>query len=457
MVYKSFTFQVIIRLSLLLVAMFCLAFSFFILERNQLLFTFLVLIIIIVFQVINLIRFVSKTNLELSKFLNAIKQSDFSVYYPKTNISNSIDQLHDSFNIILDSFKNITIDKEVQFSFLQQIVKHLETGIIAINGNDEIVLMNPAANKLLNISKPKTWQQLKIRCSKFVEEVDKEPKSGKKLIEIKQLDEKINLSIRSSLNIFIDEKFRIITFHNIKTEIEQKEIDAWIKLIRVLNHEIMNSVTPISSLTETIIMLLEDNENNDIRKDSVSKQTISDVLGCAKTILKRSNRLFDFVSEYRKLSKVPFPKPEKLQLKTLFREVEQLMKAELVGKKINLIITDHGDDLLINADPKQIEQVLINLITNSIQAFLNTEKPEIKINSYKKDDEILIVVSDNGCGIENDIIDEIFTPFFSTKANGSGIGLSLSRQIMRMHKASISVQSGKNKGTEFVLRFGVCA
>lgn len=301
MVYKSFTFQVIIRLSLLLVAMFCLAFSFFILELNQLLFTFLVLIIIIVFQVINLIRFVSKTNLELSKFLNAIKQSDFSVYYPKTNISNSIDQLHDSFNIILDSFKNITIDKEVQFSFLQQIVKHLETGIIAINGNDEIVLMNPAANKLLNISKPKTWQQLKIRCSKFVEEVDKEPKSGKKLIEIKQLDEKINLSIRSSLNIFIDEKFRIITFHNIKTEIEQKEINAWIKLIRVLNHEIINSVTPISSLTETIIMLLEDNENNDIRKDSVSKQTISDVLGCAKTILKRSNRLFDFVSEYRKL------------------------------------------------------------------------------------------------------------------------------------------------------------
>jgi len=453
MVYKSFTFKIVFRLSLILAVMFCLVFSFFFLESKQLLFTFLVLLTIIVFQIINLIKFVTKTNTELAKFLDAIKQSDFSVYYPKKKISNSIDELHESFNIILDSFKKITIDKEVQFSFLQQIVKHLETGIIAINGNNEIVIMNQAAIDLLNISKPKTWQQLKTRCSKFVEEVDKEPKSGKKLIEIKQLDEKINLLLRSSLNIFKDEKFRIITFHNIKSEIEQKEIDAWIKLIRVLNHEIMNSVTPISSLTETIIMLLEDNEKNDIEIDRVNKQTINDVLKCAKTILKRSNRLFDFVSEYRKLTKVPFPKPEKIQLKTLFDEVEQFMKAELISKKINFIINDFDENLWIKVDPKQIEQVLINLITNSIHALQNTKNPEISIYSRKRNDEILISVSDNGCGIEADFIDEIFTPFFSTKDNGSGIGLSLSRQIMQMHKARISVRSEKNKGTEIVLLF----
>jgi len=453
MVYKSFTFQIVFRLCLILVTMFCLVISFFILERNQLLFTFLVLIIIIVFQVIKLIEFVSKTNFELAKFLEAIKQSDFSIYYPKKNISNSIDELHESFNIILDSFKKITIDKEVQFSFLQQIVKHIETGIIAINGKDEIVLMNSAANQLLNISKPKTWQQLKIRCRKFVEEVDKEPKSGKKLIEIKQIDEKINLSVRSSFNIFKNEKFRIITFHNIKSEIEQKEIDAWIKLIRVLNHEIMNSVTPISSLTETIIMLLEESEDIDSEQNKVDEQTIIDVLGCAKTILKRSNRLFDFVSEYRKLTKVPFPKPEKLQLKKLFHEVKQLMEAELKAKNINFIINDFNENLLIKADPKQIEQVLINLITNSIQALQGAENPEITINSDKINDEVLISISDNGCGIETDIIDEIFTPFFSTKDAGSGIGLSLSRQIMRMHRASISVRSEKNKGSVFILKF----
>ena len=405
------------------------------------------------FRLLFFIKFVSKTNFELSKFLEAIKQSDFSVYYPKKNFSNSIDELHESFNLIIDSFKEITIDKEVQFNFLQQIVSHLETGIIAINGNDEIVLMNQAANQLLNISKPRTWNQLKIRCGKFAEEVDKNPKSGNKLIEITQLDEKINLSIRSSYNIFKDEKFRIITFHNIKTEIEQKEIDAWIKLIRVLNHEIMNSVTPISSLTETIIMLLENNENNGFETDNISEQIISDVLGCAKTILKRSNRLFDFVSEYRKLAKVPFPKPEKIKLKSFFKEVEQLMIAELKAKKINFIIDDFDNNLWIMADPKQIEQVLINLITNSIQALHNTEKPEIKISSNKINDEILIKVSDNGSGIEADIIDEIFTPFFSTKDNGSGIGLSLSRQIMRMHRASISVRSENNFGSEFVLTF----
>lgn len=453
MVYKRFTTSVIFQLILILANLVCIAFLFFILDRNQYIYTFIVLLSTLSFQVYYLIRFLTRTNRELSKFIDAIKQEDFSLKYPSVKNKGSIADLHEAFNAILEAFQQVKIDREMQFNFLQLIVEHIEIGIIAINENQEIVLMNTATEKLLGIHKSKTWRQLKIKADFFCNEVENIFSGGKKLIETKLNNSSLNLSIEVINTTLQGKAHKLITINDIKKEIEQKELDAWIKLIRVLNHEIMNSTTPISSLTETIIMLLEDKKTGPKPISEMNDEVIVDVIDSAKTIQKRSNGLYDFVNEYRKLTKVPPPKVEKIKVKSLIENVVKLMQSTISENDIKISFQIEPEDLQITLDPNLIEQVLINLVKNAIEALGQTKDPFIQIVSGVKEKHPFILVSDNGPGIDPGIREEIFVPFFSTKEEGSGIGLSLSRQIMRLHGGSITVQSSNDISTLFILSF----
>ncbi|PKP34710.1 MAG: ATP-binding protein [Bacteroidetes bacterium HGW-Bacteroidetes-17] len=450
MVSKKFIFGVVIRIFGILISIVLLSVCYFILDRNQLIFTFTVGLSVFGFLISNLIIYVTRTNRELAKFLMSIKHSDFSVYYSTEHKKSYVGDLHQAFNEIIVSFKEIKIEKELQLQFLTLIVEQINVGLIALNGNKELILMNSAAENILGVKKTKTWNQLATKIVVFTSEVDKLTTGGKKLIELEESKKQLSLNVSSSL--LLEENHIIISFQDIKGEIEQKEAEAWIRLIRILNHEIMNSVTPISSLTETILMILGKDENK-VNIEDLSTEQIRDVIRSVKTIQNRSDGLFDFVTEYRKLTKIPQPKIETVAVNDLLQNAEQLWKPELIKNHIAFEFTKAEDSLTINADPNLIEQVLINLIKNSIQALESIENPKLSITAFNDNGKICIQVKDNGVGIPSNLINDIFVPFFTTKEKGSGIGLSLSRQIMRMHGGNISVQSIPQVETIFTLSF----
>jgi len=452
MVYKRFTLLLILRLILILINLFCIAFLYFILEKEQLIFSFIILFSILIIQIVDLVRFITRTNRELNKFLNSIKQSDYTLKYPVTETRSSLSNLHRSFNTILETFEKIKIEKETQFQFLQMVVEHIRIGIIVINENKEIILMNSTAERLLGVYKTRTWRQLSNKSNAFTSEVDTLAKGGRTLIEIDINRENVIFSLQVFDLLLMEKPHRLITFQNIHSEIEQKETEAWIRLIRVLNHEIMNSVTPISSLTETILMLLEDQDHNQIPDNEINTQIISDIIGSVKTIQKRSDGLYEFVNEYRKLTRIPSPVYENINVDELVEEIFQLMQGELEKRSITFKM-EIEKNLTIRVDKKLIEQVMLNLIKNSIQALPGTVDPELMIRGYTADEHATIQVIDNGHGIEPGLLEEIFIPFFSTKDDGSGIGLALSRQIMRLHGGRITARSTPFKETCFELVF----
>ncbi len=441
---KKFIIQLIFRIVLLLIVLSIISSSYFLLDPSQLIFTFIVLFSLLGIQLFELINFLTKTNREISRFLLSLKHSDFQLYYSNDGTQKPQNELYETFNSIINSFKSIKIEKESQFEFLRLIVEQVKIGIIALNEHHEIILMNSFSENLLGCHKTKNWAQLQQKRGLFCKEVDELKAGGNKLIE---LSDHKQLSVNVSHSILLNKPHRIITFQNIKNEIELKETEAWIRLIRILNHEIMNSVTPISSLTETILLILEDKET------PITTQKIEDVISCVKTIQKRSDGLFDFVTEYRKLTKIPTPKKENVSVSVFFENIQQLWKSEIDKKQIQFRTEIIGNNDTIFADPHLLDQVLINLIKNSIQALEGIPKPKLTLSFSGKENNSFISIADNGIGIPEELINDIFVPFFTTKEKGSGIGLSLSRQIMRMHNGSISVQSIPSKETIFTLKF----
>ncbi len=449
MILKRFSTLLIIRVILLLANMVLIAAIF---GDERLIFNHIILLVILTFQVTELIRFVNKTNRSIARFLFAIKHSDISINLSEKKSGSSFAELQTAFEEIMHSYKNIKIEKEANFHYLKHIIEHIKVGIISIENKEDIVLFNLPAEEILNVMGVKNWQILKEKQVYFVNEIERLGDEGKGLIEINTNQEVKTLSVDISSMKLLDKQYKVITFQDIKSEIELKEIEAWHKLIRILTHEIMNSITPITSLTETMqTMLSEDGQQKSLQ--SLDDETIGDLLFSLKTIQKRSNGLIDFVGDYRKLTKVPQPVFEETNIQDLLQGMESLMRPALEKKGIALVVTIEEGVNMLSIDPKLIEQVLLNLITNSKHALADRANPSIELKAYQKNKTTFITVGDNGMGISKKEIQEIFTPFFSTKKEGSGIGLSLSKQIMYLHKGRISVNSMPNDQTTFILQF----
>src|SRR5690606_11575781 len=248
------------------------------------------------------------------------------------------------------------------------------------------------------------------------------------------------------------ENVKLISLQNIQNELEEKEMEAWQNLGRVLTHEIMNSVTPISSLAG----IIEDEIKQHLVPGApiLQPEEMSDIHLSLQTISKRSESLIEFVKEFRSLSNIPKPKPTSVNVQLLLEELATLYKMELNERDIRLLISVYPEDLTILADKGMIEQVLINLIKNAIQAFDEQPVKEITLRAFVSErSRPVISVKDNGSGIDPEALEKIFIPFFTTKKHGSGIWLSLSRQIMRQHQGTLGVKSTVGTGTEFFLRF----
>ncbi len=338
---------------------------------------------------------------------------------------------------------------EEEFQYLKNIVHHAGTGLITFDSKGEIQILNMAARRLLNIESADNIAELKNVSVPLHDSIIRLRTGGRDLVRTEVNGGVIDLAVYAiQLNLH-QEEYKLISLQNIQSELEEKEMEAWHNLVRVLTHEIMNSVTPISSLANTVS---EELQQKQVVLGSQEAEDLDDMVLALSTIKKRSEGLIRFVKDFRSLTRVPLPELSDVNVSILLEEICVLYKKDL--KHIQVHVSVQPKDLIIRADKDQIEQVLINLLQNAIHALEDEEDPAISLTGGRtKDGRPFLSVSDNGPGIEQEAVEKIFIPFFTTKKRGSGIGLSLSRQIMRQHQGTISVKTVENEGTEFILRF----
>jgi len=407
----------------------------------------------IFFQVSQLVKTLERSNDNMTSFLDSIRFDDLSSSFKTDSHDPTVQRLHRELNDALAKLRSSRTERDSEYQFFKNIVQHVGIGLLTFKKDGTIQIMNTAAKRLLRVTKAETVEDLRVVSDPLVEVFLKLKTGGRELIRLKTGDESVQLSIFAIELTMRGEEVKLISMNNIQNELEEKEMEAWQNLVRVLTHEIMNSVTPISSLAG----IVEEDLKHRIEKGPeaiLKKDELQDMHLSLQTITKRSEGLIHFVKEFRNLTHIPAPKSTTVEAKSLLEELAMLHKKELADRSITCTIQVEPEHLKIFADKHMIEQVLINLIKNAIQAFDEQDDKHIALNAYTNEKgRVVIRVKDNGPGIDPEALDKIFIPFYSTKKTGSGIGLSLSRQIMRRHEGSITVKSTVGEGTEFFLRF----
>ena len=453
MIYKSFRLQCILRVLIIGILTFLLFYLFY--NTTQHLIIFFVCILI-TFQIFSLIRYVEKTNKGLTRFLQSIRYSDFSQTFIKNGRGDSFDELNAEYNEVINKFRQTRAETEEHFRFLQTVVQHVGIALLAYKQNGDVVLINTPAKRLFKIARLRNINTLESFNNSLVEIMFRLKSGEKKLVKVEDNNDLLQLMVYATEFKLREQKITLVSIQDIKSELEEKEMEAWQNLIRVLTHEIMNSITPIASLSSTINDLLINSysSKNQDMKGSNRIEQLPDIHDAVRTIQRRSQGLLNFVDNYRDLTNIPKPNYQIFLIAELFDRVNHLMQTEIEKKAISYQVTVEPKTLELTADPELIEQVLINLILNSIQAVESKNDARIELEAgLDGRGNVIIKVTDNGTGIIKDALDKIFIPFFTTKKNGSGIGLSLSRQIMRLHGGSIKASSIPNKQTVFTLKF----
>ena len=433
MIYKWF-YSTLIRTTLLILGVIALTLG---ISRKEVVFIITGIILCgLVFYLFLAVRRLLREKCWL--MLEAIRNRDYSFRLPIYGIKgeeNILQETLNRFGGLMSEQKQLMEQRE---RFYGLILSNVTTGVIVIDEQMKIVQTNPAAAHLLGLPVLSTLQQLD-RYGHKTTEIFRTLSAGERYnLQLTTGKGSVNLLLRASIMELGEQKVRILTLNDIQKELDAKELDSWIKLTRVLTHEIMNSIAPISSLSETFLK----------RKDVIGSPIYEGI----RAIHDTSAGLISFVDSYRKFSSLQQPSPEPFYISDLIHQIEKL---HLVPENISLTMQIEPHELMIYADPNLIRQVFINLIKNGVQA-IDGEKGRIHIHAYSTtEDHVMIYISNNGPTIPQTVAEEIFVPFFTTEKEGSGIGLSLSRQIMKISGGSISLlQAGANGwNTTFVLEF----
>jgi nitrogen fixation/metabolism regulation signal transduction histidine kinase len=398
-------------------------------------------------QIALLIKYVEQTNRKLTRFFDNIKYNDFTSSFVSNNQGVSFNDLNASFNQVIQQFNKTRTEKENHFNQLQTIIQHISIGILTYRKDGLVDIYNNALKQLFKINNLKYIQELATVEQQLPDILLNMRQDDSKLIKIHLEDELMQLSIQATEYKKKGEEYLLISVKNIHSELERKEIDSWQKLIRVLTHEIMNSITPISSLASTAGELLPQSPNEAMDDDDL--ETMQQALS---TISRRSKGLLNFVEVYRDLTRIPQPNFKPVTVKDLLFDAKLILLHKSKRKHLDIKIQTSPDNISITADASLLEQVLLNLLINALHAVKDTLQPKILMSSrINQNDRVIIEIADNGCGIKPELMDKIFMPFFTSKEKGSGIGLSLSRQIIHLHKGNLFVKSVYGKGTVFTI------
>lgn len=408
-------------------------------------------LILVIFQLTFTVRYSEGSIKKVRTFLDNIKQDKYSQLYPVKFDGTEIDDLHIEFNAILAKLKEDQAEKEANYQYFRSVFKHLPIGLISYRETGEIQLVNTAAKRILGMDELTSISQIQSINLELHLAIQQLRTGGSELITIAHPDGIMQLSVYVIELMMRGEKFKLVSLQNIQSELEEKEMEAWQNLVKILTHEIMNSIAPISSLAGTLKSELEDKMDQNLPLNTSEMEDCQ--LGLT-TIEKRSQGLIGFVSEFRSLANIPAPKFERIEIAELFGQLEILLQHQLESQEITLIQELNPPDLILFADKHQIEQVMINLLQNAIQALEESLTKHIVLRAFiDESGKIILEVTDTGKGIEEEALSKIFIPFFTTKSKGSGIGLSLSKQIMRRHKGNIQVRSYIGEGSTFKLIF----
>jgi len=445
---KKFKSTVIIRILLIITTSILLYET---LGGDNIFLTPILFLFLLVIQLISLIKFLDKKNSEIASFLDSIEFDDDTASFTTSEDAEPLNKINQEFNKIILKFKSVRREKEADYQYMKNIVQHVGIGLITFEKDSgHIQIMNAAAKKVLRVSNLVNIRELKSLNENLVDIILRLKTGGRDLIKLEVGGDLIQLAVYAIELNLRGKEYKLVSLQNIHSELEEKEMEAWQNLVRVLTHEIMNSITPIQSLAATVESEIE----SQIKTSKLNGEQFEDMQLAVQTIQKRSQGLIRFIQDFRNLTHTPKPKLKTIKVTQMLDEIGTLMQKELDQNKIYFIKSLQPADLKINADKELIEQVLINLIKNSIQAFDEQNERIIEMRAYKTDKgRPVISVKDNGSGIDEEALQRIFIPFYTTKKSGSGIGLSLSRQIMRQHQGSITVKSKLDEGTEFSLKF----
>ncbi|WP_094571156.1 sensor histidine kinase [Mucilaginibacter xinganensis] len=404
-----------------------------------------------VYEVVDLIKFQKKAQDEVSQFVESIHYRDFSRHFDVRKAPNELKPLRKGFNDINTTFKLISRERETQYHYLQKILELVDTGIISYEQESgETGWINEAFKNLIGVPYLKTIHSLEKREEVLYAEIVKLKPGDSKILTITRNQQLVKILVTASVMRSEEKIYKLIAFQNVSEALDETESKAWQKLLNVMTHEIMNSVAPISSLADTLKNRLQSPE---IANSPVSSQLEDLELGI-DTIKRRSEGLLKFTESYRSLNKITKLDLTKIMVRNLFESLNRLMRPTLEKKHIELEIILRDPALSIEADLNLLEQVLINLLVNAIEAVKDREQPLLTLSAeLLGNGKTLVKVADNGLGMPPELLDKIFIPFFSTRKTGSGIGLSLCKQIMLLHKGNIQVQSTDGLGSTFILQF----
>lgn len=414
-------------------------------------FMIILFLILVIFQVIFLLRYSEGSFKKVRTFLDNIKQDNYTQLYPVKFDGTETDDLHIEFNAILAKLKEDQAEKEANYQYFRSVFKHLSIGLITFGEKGEIQIINTAAKRILDMEELKNISEISGINKELFLAINNLRTGGSELIKIAHPDGIMQISVYVIELLMRGEKFKLVSLQNIQSELEEKEMEAWQNLVKILTHEIMNSIAPISSLAGTIQGDLESKIDN---VEQITASDMEDYLMGISTIEKRSQGLISFVSDFRSLAHIPAPKFSSISISKLFSQLEVLLQNQLEALNIKIVKDINPSELILFGDQTQIEQVLINLTQNAIHSLEDMDKKTITLRAFIDEaGKIILEVSDTGKGIEEEAMSKIFIPFFTTKKKGSGIGLSLSKQIMRRHKGNIQVRSIQGQGTTFKLIF----
>jgi len=447
MIFKQYEWRLVLRVLLLFIT---LVLNSFIIVTGQYIYLF-ILIPAVIYELIDLIRFQKKAQDEITQFVESIHYRDFSRHFDVGKAPNELKPLRKGFNEINTTFKVISRERETQYHYLQKILELVDTGIMSYEQETgETGWINDAFKNLLGIPYLKSIHSLEKREGLLYKSIINLKPGDSKLVTITRNQQQIKILVSVSALRSDDKLYKLLAFQNVSEALDETESKAWQKLLNVMTHEIMNSVAPISSLADTLKNRLKSPEF----ANSMAGGQLEDLELGIDTIKRRSEGLLKFTESYRNLNKITQLDLKHILVCDLFENISNLMLPSLEKKNIELGIIIRDLALAVDIDINLVEQVLINLVVNAIEAVKDIEAPQIVLSAEAiTNNKIIIKVSDNGTGMPPELLDKIFIPFFSTRKTGSGIGLSLCKQIMLLHKGTIQVQSAEGKGSAFLLQF----
>jgi len=443
MIFRTYKWQLLLRV-LILFALLCIA-AYGITNPTHI--YFLAVAPFVIYMLYSIMSQYNKVQQEVKEFAEAVQYRDFSRHYAIQSAPANVQVLRKGFNDINTTFKTINRERETQYHYLQKILELVGTGILSYDQETgETGWVNESFKNLLNIPYLKSIHSLAKRDEELYQEVMALKSGDSKVVTIIQQQQKIKLQLMASVLRSEDKVYKLVALQNVSDAMDESESNAWSKLLNVMTHEIMNSVAPISSLADTL-------KNRIKTLDVPAGNGLEDLELGMDTIKRRSEGLLKFTESYRSLNKITKLELQKVSVYDLFENLNTLMLPTLQKKNIELDIILRDISLNIEVDVNLLEQVLINLLVNAIEAVKDTPEPMITLSAeVQSNQKTVLKVSDNGLGMSPELMEKIFIPFFSTRKTGSGIGLSLCKQIMLMHKGNIQVQSTEGKGTVFILQ-----